>query len=329
MDAALWELLRVHPEPYEFLDDAEVHRRLTHTPAAYLDHVDAGLENIAGGRWQVEQPAKRVFRDPGMERDFRVMPCVVRRPGGACKTVKLVGTNTGGRRVPEQITVGRAFALDAAENFVRAGFAACLLSSARTGACAAIARRRLAAPCERLLVVGCGRVGYYSAFYIGGEARPAAIHCLDRDPERAARTAAALARQLPGVHCEAVTHAVPCDVMVMATDSRTPLLGAEDPLPATVISLGADSAWQHEVDGALACHYRLYVDTLDSLACGDLLAWQAEGLMDDHEVTDLLSLVRTGPPAPGPALFVSTGSALLDNLTIDYLLARDSQRPVP
>ncbi len=320
MDTALWELLRVHPEPYEFLDDAEVHRRLTTAPAAYLDHVDAGLAAIAAGRWQVEMPAKRVFRDPGMERDFRVMPCVIRRPGGASKTVKLVGTNTTGHRVPDQITVGRAFALDAEENFVRAGFAACLLSSARTGACAAIARRRLAAPCKRLLVVGCGRVGYYSAFYIGGEARPASIHCLDRDPQRAARTAAALARQLPGIPCEAVTRLVPCDVMVMATDSRTPLLGADDPLPATVISLGADSAWQREVDDALACRYRLYADTPDSLACGDLQAWHTGGLIDDKEVTDLLTLVRTGPPPPGPALFVSTGSALFDNLTIDYLL---------
>lgn len=321
MDTALWDLLRVHPEPYEFLDDVEVHRRLSAAPAAYLEHVDAALTAIAAGHWQVELPAKRVFRDPGMERDFRVMPCVVRRPDGASKTVKLVGTNTGGRQVPDQITVGRAFALDAEENFVRAGFAACLLSSARTGACAAIARRRLGAPCARLLVVGCGRVGYYSAFYMGGDARPTAIHCLDRDPERAARTAAALARQLPGVHCEAVTGPVPSDVMVLATDSRTPLLGADDPLPATVISLGADSTWQHEVDGALACRYRLYADTLDSLACGDLQAWRADGLIDGHEVTDLLSLVRTGPPAPGPALFVSTGSALFDNLTIDYLLS--------
>jgi len=88
-----------------------------------------------------------LFSDPGDAGDFRVMPCVVRRGGRVRKTIKVVGTNLAQQVVPGQITVGKALALHPVENFVTDLFEACLLSSARTGACAALALDLLAGDC--------------------------------------------------------------------------------------------------------------------------------------------------------------------------------------
>lgn len=93
------------------------------------------------------------------------MPCEVRSGVQITKTVKLIGTNTVQRVVPDQITVGRLLVLDPAENFVFAVMEACLLSSDRTGACAALAIDALARARDRLAVIGSGRVGFYAALY--------------------------------------------------------------------------------------------------------------------------------------------------------------------
>src|SRR3712207_5745660 len=73
---SFFDALRVHPEPYTYLDERSVHETLTADPAGYIDHLDRSLTAIAAGDVTVDQPSKLVFEDSAHAGDFRVMPCV-------------------------------------------------------------------------------------------------------------------------------------------------------------------------------------------------------------------------------------------------------------
>lgn len=326
-EVLLRRVLRIAPEPCQTFGDSLVHRLLTESPRDYLDYLRSELAAIASGSSQIELPPKQVFTDPGPPADFRVMPCVVRRGTAARKIVKIVGTNISQQIVPDQITVGKAFALHPRENFVTHIFDACLLSSARTGACAALAVELLAGCRTRVNIVGAGRVGYYTAFYTGLLPGVGRICLSDAVAERAVQTAALLAQQLPQIAISArpFEQMEDCDVLALATTSsrpfcRPPGLGAR-----LVVSLGADMDAQHELDPAWAAAAEIFVDGKDCLRFGDLHAWLQAGLVGPSAVTELMDLLRRPVPPQGsmPRVFVSTGSALFDNLTIGYLLNRE------
>jgi ornithine cyclodeaminase/alanine dehydrogenase-like protein (mu-crystallin family) len=326
MDSLLKDVLRLHDEPCEHLTDVTIHQLLTDRAPAYLAFVREELLGIAAGRIDARLPAKQIFADPVGPGDFRVMPCILRNGAGVRKTVKLVGTNAAQFCIDDQITVGRAFALHPTDNFITHTFDACALSSARTGACAAIAVETLADTRDTIAVIGAGRVGYYAALYVAalGDVKRICVH--DRVPGRAASVAEALDRQLrdSGIEVKAGYPDAPVDVAVLATISEVPIYGPDDFYAETVVSLGADTTWQRELDPSLATDCDVHVDTFDSLACGDLLEWTRKGIVAREELTDLLSLVAEAPrpPAQRRRLFISTGSALFDNLTIGYLLSR-------
>jgi ornithine cyclodeaminase/alanine dehydrogenase-like protein (mu-crystallin family) len=330
MAATFFDSVRVHAEPFEYVDERTVHDRLVAHPRAYVDFLDRSLADIASGALVVEQPSKLVFTDPGSAGDFRVMPCIVRRGAQVRKTVKIVGTNVIQKVVPDQITVGKAFCLDAAENYVTHIFEACLLSSARTGGCAAIALKRLAAVRRRITIVGGGRVGCYAAFFAAALGGVDEITFVDAMPERA-RAAATLAGQAFGTHTafragEGGTH-FDADVVILATTAERALLGPDQTSASLVISVGADTEHQHELAPGWATAADVYADTLDSLQVGDLLAWTRAALIDRSRIVDLLGVYRMGARATnGRRLFVSTGSALFDNLTISYILENGVNR---
>lgn len=331
-ETLLRRVLRVGREPYDYFDEWAVHRLLTENPAEYLRFVRKGLAEIADGRARLELPPKQIFSDPGAPSDFRVMPCVVRSESGTRKTVKLVGTNTRQETVPNQITVGKAFVIDAVENFVSQVFEACLLSSARTGACAAIGLDLLAPSRRSLGVVGAGRVGYYTALYAAAMGGIESVTLWDEDRERARQAAELLAGQLPSVRVAAGQNGNLADVevLVLATTSTTPICGPDEVDAGLVVSLGADTDCQSELDSAWATVADIYVDTQDCLRFGDLRAWRQAGLLAGPAPLDLFDLLRSGGPAVSGRrrLFISTGSALFDNLTIGYLLQRaGKERP--
>jgi ornithine cyclodeaminase/alanine dehydrogenase-like protein (mu-crystallin family) len=326
----LQQVLRVHDEPYRYYDDMQVHRMLTTAPTRYLDHLLALLESLANGESSLELPHKLVFDDADAFSDFRVMPCVIRHPQRVRKTVKLVGTNNHQQQVPDQITVGKAFALDEKENFVSAGFAGCLLSSARTGACVATAVRLLADSARQVTIVGAGRVGYYAAFYIAALGETNKITVYDSVEDRAINTARMLQHDYPELEITPSTQQdLQADVVVLATDSHHPVYGMADDSRqkpgGLIISVGADTHWQHEVSEQLLGQVEIYVDTLDSFNCGDLRQWSTDNKITRHNVADLLTLLRDKPQPQYPVLFISTGSALFDNLTIDYLLENEQR----
>lgn len=329
MPSTFFDTVRVHPEPFEYLNERAVHETLVASPHTYLDYLDRSLAGIAAGEIVVEQPPKLVFSDPGSEGDFRVMPCIVRRGSTVRKTVKIVGTNVVQQIVHDQITVGKAFCVDAAENYVTHVIEACLLSSARTGGCAAIALRQLASVRRRITVVGAGRVGCYAAFYAAALGNVEEISFVDILHERA-EAAATLATNVfksPTVF-RARGHgaALNADAVILATTARTAVLRPIDTAAPLVISTGADSAHQHELAPEWGSVADVYVDTIDGLRVGDLLAWVQNGIIQPSCVVDLLSLYREGPrPGTAPRLFISTGSALFDNLTISYILDRPTR----
>jgi ornithine cyclodeaminase/alanine dehydrogenase-like protein (mu-crystallin family) len=116
-------------------------------------------------------------------------------------------------------------------------------------------------------------------------------------------------------------------VVVLATTSQVPVISPPGWGANLVVSLGADADSQSELDAAWARCADLYCDTLDSLRFGDLRAWIEAGIVDPAGVADLLAVMRRDPPASDrPRVFISTGSALLDNLTAGYLLGQAEPR---
>lgn len=320
-DAAEAAVLQLSPEPCRYHDERSVHRALTARPVEYLAFLREELARIAAGEASLELPPKQLFPDPGDAGDFRVMPCVVRRGGRVRKTIKVVGTNLAQQVVPGQITVGKALVLHPVENFVTDLFEACLLSSARTGACAALALDLLAGDCGRVSIVGAGRVGFYSALYAAAARQLREVIFCDTDGARAEAAARALRGACPGLRIGTAPRPDrDADAWILATTSRSPLCRPEDTDARVVISLGADIDTQTELDPAWSEAADLFADSADCLRFGDLHAWAEAGRIDPRRVRDLFDLLRNGVSGDRRRVFVSTGSALFDNITIGYLL---------
>ena len=254
---SFFETLRVHHEPFEYVNERAVHDALVTRPLAYLDYLHDSLTAIASGRIVVEQPPKQVFADVVNDHgptsaggDFRVMPCIVRRESRVWKTVKVVGTNVVQKTVPDQITVGKALCLDAAENHITHIIEACLLSSARTGACAAIAVKQLAVSRRRVLVVGAGRVGSYAAFYVSALQGVEEITFVDLLHDRAEAAAALATRRSRAQRSSApvrVGSSIEADAVIVATTAQMPIVAPAATQARLVVSVGADAPLQHEL----------------------------------------------------------------------------------
>lgn len=315
--------LRVHAESYTYMDETAVHRALVFAPEDFLGFVSDWLSLLATGQATIEQPPKWICTDPPTpgSGDFRVMPCVVRHGDRVVKTVKIVGTNRRQKSVPDQITVGKAFHLHPEENFITHVFEACLLSSARTGLCGALALSRLAPEQQRITIVGAGRVGYYAGLYAAALGGVEEIAFRDVEQERAEMAAAHL-----GKFCrsENLTGPIESDVVILATTASEAFCSPQNTKAKVIVSLGADSEDQHELMPEWASAADIYVNGPDCLHVGDIQAWRAAGIIKEENITSLLQLWRNGPVSGSarPRVFISTGSALLDNLTIAYLLER-------
>ncbi len=324
---SLENVLGLSEEPYLAIKDSQVHDLLTEHPDEFLDYAYTRLRAIAAGRVSLDQPAKTLFNDSEEDGDFRVMPCVTRHGDDVVKTVKIVGTNIRQETVPGQITVGKAFAIDPIENFITHVFDACLLSSARTGLCAALGIKLLAKQSSHIVLVGCGRVGFYSLLYANSISPLTRVDLVDVDAMRAENLAKALAEVLPNVSVSCIdSSSFDGDVLILATSSREVISTPNNTRVDLIVSLGADTDDQQELSHLWAEQSDLFVDTPDTLNYGDLKKWQSEGLIDRKQIADLFKLLSDEAQIPRlmqssrQKLYVSTGSALFDNLAIGYLL---------
>ena len=324
-DILFKDIFRLNDEPFEYFDERAIHKLLTDRPEEYLDYVRRELINIANNKSLLEMPAKQIFHDEATRGDFRVMPCVVHCNGASRKTVKLIGTNIEQRMVRNQITVGKAFVFHPTDNYISHVFEACLLSSARTGICAALAVDVLSGPSSQsLTILGAGRVGFYAALYAGTLSCIKKIIFLDIDQTRAAQAAEAISEQFPDKSIEygRIDGCHTTDILVIATTSNVPVCHPDSYIAKLIISLGADADDQHELDPAwidLTDH--IYVDTMDSVRYGDLRLWKRNKLITDDQLIDLISVLKKDEPPSQEQMriFISTGAALFDNITIGYL----------
>jgi len=283
-------------------------------PAAFLEFLNRSLDDIAAGRVGVDQPKKQIFDDPGGG-DFRVMPCVVKGPDGLFKTVKVVGTNVAGLNVPDQVTVGKAMVLHPVENYVTHVVDACLLSSARTAACAVAGVLRMDRRPERVFILGAGRVGYYLGVFLAAAFPQVRLGFADSLSQRAERLARELRELEIGAEAVSSLKEWPADLAILATTSAEPVLCRSEAGAMAVVSVGADTPWQRELADDWAAEAAVLVDTVDSLHVGDLLAWSESG----RRLPRLAPITQALPR--GLRLFISTGSALFDNLALRFVLA--------
>ena len=227
--------------------------------------------------------------------------------------------------MPDQITVGKAFAIHPQDNFISHEFYGCLLSSARTGICAAIAIDLLAGSVSRLTIIGAGRVGYYAALYACATANIREVNIQDDQKERAGYMAELLGKEFPDIRFNAIDEIgqANSDVIVLATTSKEAVCSPDDSSASLVISLGADTDDQHELHEDWVGKADFFVDTMDSARFGDLSLWQKSGLISLDDLTDLFSVLRKPSEIQERGkVFVSTGSAIFDNITIAYMLSK-------
>ncbi|MDH5436214.1 MAG: hypothetical protein OEX83_05585 [Gammaproteobacteria bacterium] len=326
MDKILEQVLRITPEPYTYITDQEVHQLLTAQPDKYYQFIKHALVDITHNKASIELPPKQIFSGATYQGDWRVMPCQFTRGKHVRKTVKLVGTNFEQRVISDQITVGKAFAIHPHDNHIMHIFEACLLSSARTGLCATLAVDLLASITSKITIIGCGRVAYYAALYITNICQVDDVYFYDTNKQRAENMVTALNNEIEktNFHCLTTPHDVDTDIVIVATNSEQAILSPDDTNATLIISLGADTETQHELSNKWPQQATLFVDTKDSIRYGDLSAWQRNGLCSSDDLTDIFGLLRDDKMNKADdeqRVFISTGSALFDNLTIDYLIS--------
>ena len=114
------------------------------------------------------------------------------------------------------------------------------------------------------------------------------------------------------------------DVVLLATDSREPIIYNHNCDANLVVSVGADTHFNREISGEyLAVHNRIFTDLMEAEHVGDL---EANGYGSHGDMFLMLKILEEqGTP---PDVFISVGSPLMDALTVEYLIhERDILRP--
>ncbi|PHS72570.1 MAG: hypothetical protein COB22_04345 [Cycloclasticus sp.] len=321
----LLDVFKLSGEPFEYLNESDVHHALTRQPIEYYQFVKQRLLNIAQGHATLIMPPKSVFTDNDTNGDFRIMPCIIEDNLDITKSVKLVGTNVIQECVPNQITVGKACILHPTENFITHIVEACLLSSARTAICAMLGIDLLSINQKKLTIIGAGRVGYYSAFYASALNWFEEVTIHDVDATRAHNCVNALKTSFPNIKYRVcLKKSLPdTDVLILATTSSTPIYSINDFRAQLIISVGADIDTQRELDDSCAKTAPIFVDSLDTARYGDIKSWLDNKLINEDSLIDLFTLLRDNNLISNnnqSRVFVSTGTAFFDNISLSYIL---------
>ena len=205
------------------------------------------------------------------------------------------------------------------------------LSSLRTGAASGVAAKYLAPPeAEVLGIIG---PGWQATFQVEAVARSCPVRQImvsGRNPKKTKEFIRQVGKGLSVAFTEAPAPEVEAaaDILVLATDSTTPLTGGNAlKNEVLVISMGANQAVKHEVSGDLIRKMDLVVT--DDLATaqtdsGDLIAAYQAGTIRWEDVVPLEKAVTLGRPEPRPRkiLFQSNGIADEDLAVGRYVLSQ-------
>ena len=213
----------------------------------------------------------------------------------------------------------------------------------RTAAASAVATGVLARPDARTLAIfGCGAQAGAHIRALTRVRRFESVRVWGRSPERAARFAERMGREL-GITIEAVAdgrEAAAADIVCTVTGSRTPVLLGDWVRPGTHVNVvGSSHAGPVEVDHALVLASRYIVDSRRSAlaAAAEFLLAKEAGLIDDGHIVAEIGEVLLGriPGRRSPeeiTVYKSLGHVVQDLAAVSYLHARagcgnQQQRP--
>ena len=314
--------------PTRFMYNEDIHKLLSswETGWHYACYIAEALKELIEGRVRFTAPPKQVF-DFGADGDYRVMPCTtVDAEGKRLSTVKIIGTNAK-RDINPEVTVGKFFVLDQTNNIAEIWDAEAL-SAARTAAVGfqffrvAMALARV----KNVWIYGAGRIGRYISRYVYTYHGHAGITFLDTDMKKAIDTANSVGEYLGKdidvlAPWDAEREGYKPEVVFMATTSREPIITpdwfkGQNVNPKVVISLGADTYDQAEIDPAVLHNTPLVlIDTNEAREIGDL------GRMHVCPNTaDLMEVFGRKVMLRFPVIGISTGSALFDHITAKFIL---------
>ncbi len=321
------KLLRLQVEPCEYFNDLQIHSILSEHRKEYFEKVGEWFKFWSLEPDKVDFPPKTILKTEGVKGDFRIMPCQIQFEGQNINSIKLVGTNEEEKIVKDKITVGKAFLFHPTDNFISAIFDACVLSSIRTGVCAVTAFKHLCVERRNVGILGCGRIGYYTAMFLSLLDGVDELICYDNNP-KSIENFLELTNELD-IKCKIVSSVNELidqsSSVFISTYSRSPLVSKEDIEKGGIkfiSSVGADCNSYSELDPSVASlPGKIYIDVWHSLRCADLRSWLKEGLIIEDRMVELKEVIsgKYIPSEAGCRLFISTGFAFTDAISLDFI----------
>ena len=213
--------------------------------------------------------------------------------------------------------------MDPYDHHVFALFDVCALSSFRTAAIACAAYRASGQQATMIGLAGAGRIGFYTAYLLHTIFGVARLGVCDPDHSQYARLLALCDHYLPGLRLERLPLEVLCErsqALFLSTTSTVSLCDKGNSARLQFIaSVGADADNLSEIDASLLESHRLITDARQSICLGDMRRWQADGLIDENQLTELKTFVHEPPDATARLLFISTGVAVQDALVCQFV----------
>ncbi len=321
------KLLRLQVEPCEYFNDLQIHDILSEHRKEYFEKVGEWFKFWSLEPDKVDFPPKTILKTEGVKGDFRIMPCQIRYEGRNINSIKLVGTNEEEKVVKDKITVGKAFLYHPTDNFIAGIFDACVLSSVRTAVCAVSAFKHLSTERRSVGILGCGRIGYYTAMFLTLLDGVDEFVCYDNNPE-AIENFLELTSEFD-IQCKIVGSVKELidqsSSLFISTYSRDPLVSKEDIEKGEIkfiSSVGADCNSYSELHPTVASlPGKIYIDVWHSLKCGDLRSWLKEGTITEERMIELKDVIsgKYTPDESGCRLFISTGFAFTDAISLDFI----------
>ena len=315
--------LRLGAEPTRHFDEEHIHRLLMQQLTVFMDRLERFYVAWKSNSDLVIQPKKLVFDNNGFKGDWRVMPCVINRfEDHYIKAVKVIGSNEEQRQVIDKICVGKALLIDEFDNFIKASFDVCALSSFRSAAISAVAFKHSGLLChEGVGIVGAGRIGYYTCRILAEWLGVEEVFIHDHTAARANELADLIRYQLKvKVFPELKGLLESSQAVFLATDSEHALLNGENARHLEFISsVGADAQNLSELDAGVLKGRLVISESRQNIAFGDMCRWQAQRLLTTSDIIELRDLVGKDVSPKRNVLFISTGTAVQDALVCDFI----------
>ena len=304
-------------------------------PRAAIEAVAGALASHARGETQM--PSKVYISMPDLDGDFRAMPVRIGERAGV-KWINAHPQNPARHGLPS--VIGVFILSDAVTARPLAIMDATGLTSARTGAAAAVATRHLARPDAATLgIVGCGaqastvieshvEVMQPDESHQSGGIREVRLYDASED---AARRLAEKLSHLPCVVSD-LRGAASADIVCTLTPSRVPFIRADMLRPGCHINaMGADAPGKQELEAEVLATARIFLDDAEQATeSGEVNVPFRDGRLARDRIAGTLGDVVAGL-VPGRAgadltVFDSTGLAVQDLAVAGLVYERALER---